>query len=309
MVSADRTGSGLRRATGANSKTMGPSEELILDEACFHRLAELFREEVGMLIAPEMRASVERRLKERVLSLGLTSFSDYCRLLRSPEKNRAEIDEAIDLVTVNETYFFRAPQQLLALQTELFPVLAAEPGRHTIRMWSAGCSTGEEAYSLAIASLDSDLPSNIEVRVLGTDVSRRCINFARRGVYGRSAFRATPRETVLRHFIPEGDEHRVSESLRDRTSFAHMNLLDGARASMIGRMDVIFCRNVFIYLDEPARHRAVDVFYERLAPGGFLLLGHSESLLHMTTRFEHCHLRDELVYRKPLSIGRSAPRR
>ncbi len=142
------------------------------------------------------------------------------------------------------------------------------------------------------------------MRVFGSDISRRCVAHARRAVYGPSAFRAIPHELRRRYFTDRADGAHVVEDLRSMCQFGHLNLLDVPRSSVVGRVDVIFCRNVLIYFDEASRRRVIDSFYERLLPGGYLLLGHSESLLNLSTAFELVHLKDDLVYRKPLSSTR-----
>lgn len=286
---------------------MNDAAELHLDEAAFRQLAEVLRGEIGLLVAPEMRPTLERRLRERVLALGLPSFAEYARLLR--ERQRAELDEAIELVTVNETYFFREALQLRAFQADILPALLENKSSRRVDVWSAGCSTGEEAYTIAITLLEADLPSAIAARVLGTDISRRCIAHARRGVYGRSAFRSTPAELRHKYFVSRPDGEHVSPEVKAMTSFSQQNLLNPAKGALVGRMDVVFCRNVLIYLDDPSRARLLELFHERLAPGGFLLLGHSESLLNVDSPFEHVHLGGELVYRKPRAPSGGASER
>jgi chemotaxis protein methyltransferase CheR len=247
---------------------------------------------------------IERRLRERVASLNLSSFGEYYQLLRYHEQGRAELDEAVDLCTVNETYFFREEHQLRALKNDILPMLMkATPGRERLSIWSAGCSTGEEVYTIAIATRESWATSG-EVRIFGSDISRRCVAAARRGVYGGSAFRATSPEMRRRYFVERPDGAHVVEELRSLCHFGHLNLLDASRAAIVGRVDVIFCRNVLIYFDDASRKRVIEMFYDRLLPGGFLLLGHSESLLNVSTAFELVHLKDDLVYRKPLNASR-----
>jgi chemotaxis protein methyltransferase CheR len=208
-------------------------------------------------------------------------------------------------VTVNETYFFREDYQLRAYQQEVLPMLLATE-RDRLSVWSAGCSTGEEVYSIAIATLESAVlnGARCDVRVFGSDISRRCVAAARRGVYGPSSFRATPPEMRRRWFSERAGGVHVSEQVRASCQFGHLNLLDSVRAAVVGRVDVIFCRNVLIYFDDVSRRRVIDMFYDRLLPGGFLLLGHSESLLNVSTAFELVHLREDLVYRKPKSASR-----
>jgi chemotaxis protein methyltransferase CheR len=150
---------------------------------------------------------------------------------------------------------------------------------------------------------ESGLFSGKSVRVFGSDVSRRCIAQARRGVYGPSSFRAMPPELRRRYFDEQRDGAHVVDELRAMCQFGLLNLLDGPRTSVVGRVDVIFCRNVLIYFDDASRRRVIDMFYDRLLPGGYLLLGHSESLLNVSTAFELVHLREDLVYRKPATVG------
>jgi chemotaxis protein methyltransferase CheR len=151
---------------------------------------------------------------------------------------------------------------------------------------------------------DSGLFPGRSVRVFGSDISRRCLSHARRGVYGPSSFRTIPADFRRRYFVDRADGAHVADDLRSVCQFGHLNLLDTPRSSVVGRVDVIFCRNVLIYFDDLARRRTIEMFYERLLPGGYLLLGHSESLLNVSTAFELVHLREDLVYRKPLSSAR-----
>lgn len=276
---------------------------LLPDE--FQRLRDLFNKHCGLQFGPEARTSMERRLRERVVVLGLSSFAQYHEYLRFHSRGRVELDEAIELITVNETYFFREDYQLRALTAEIVPMIVRAGGaKGRLSIWSAGCSTGEEVYSIAIAAREAGATDRREVRVFGSDISRRCVVTARKGVYGASSFRATPPELKRRYFTERPDGFHVVDELRSLCQFGHLNLLDSSRAAVVGRVDVIFCRNVLIYLDEESRRRVIDIFYERLSPGGFLLLGHSESLLNVTTAFEIVHLREDLVYRKPAATLR-----
>lgn len=276
-----------------------------LDE--FRLLRDLINRHCGIVLATEQRPVIERRLRERLSTRGLHSFGEYYQLLRSSEHGRDELDEAIDIITINETYFYREDYQLSALQNEILPILRRSPMNRTdMSIWSAGCSTGEEVYSVAMLACEAGLAGGTEIRVFGSDISRRCITHARRGVYGPASFRALPMYLKRKYFLERPDGFHITEELRQWCQFGHLNLLEPAKASVVGRADVILCRNVLIYFDDVSRRRVIDMFYERLVPGGFLLLGHSESLLNVTTAFELVHLRDDLVYRKPLSASRIA---
>jgi chemotaxis protein methyltransferase CheR len=273
----------------------------------FRLLRDLFATRTGVHFGPESRFTLERRLRERLTVRKLSSFSEYHHYLRFGAQAAAEWDEAIDLLTTNETYFFREERQLRAFQNELLPMLREQAKvRRRFTVWSAGCATGEEVYTIAMILHASGLfPRDVgeddrwDVRVYGWDISRRCVTAARRAVYGESSFRATAPEARSAFFDARAGAWHVKEAVRALCHFGQMNLLDEDRTRALGQPDAIFCRNVLIYLDARARKTAIDALYERLQPGGVLLLGHSESLLNVSTAFELLHLRDDLAYRKP----------
>jgi chemotaxis protein methyltransferase CheR len=265
----------------------------------FRLIRDLVSAHAGISFGDEALPIVERRLRERVDALGLTSFGEYYRFLRLSMGGEAELGEALDLLTNNETYFFREDYQLRALRDEVLPEIAQSKVQKSLSVWSAGCSTGEEAYTLAIVIAQSGLFDEWQVRVYGSDISRRCVAAARRGVYGPSSFRTTPAETRRSCFVEQPDGTHVTDAIRGRCHFGHLNLMDTERVRLIGRVDVVFCRNVLIYFDQRSRRRVIDMLYERLLPGGLLFLGHSESLLNVSTAFELVHLSEDLVYRKP----------
>ncbi len=301
----------------------------------YRLLRDLVSERLGIWFAPEARVSLERRLRERLLVRGLSSFADYYQLLKYGHLAAEEWEDAAEVLTTHETYFFREDYQLRAFRDELLPMFAKRlsvgappsarsgPTSRRLRMWSAGCSTGEEAYTIAILALESGLfdpKDGWEVRVYGSDLSKKCIAAARRGTYGPSSFRSTSDREKRAWFAPtrppEGGEEDmlgVSPEVRALCQFAQMNLLDDERTQLVGPCDAIFCRNVLLYFDTASRRRVIDMFYERLVPGGVLLLGHAESLLNVSTAFELLHLREDLVYRKPSTavadpvVGGSAP--
>ena len=274
----------------------------------YRLLRDLVSERLGLFFGPELRSSLERRLRERLGVRGLSSFADYYQLLKYSPLGAEEWDEAAELLTTHETYFFREDYQLRAFQQELLPALAKKE-RKRIQIWSAGCSTGEEAYTIAMLILDSGLFEPLadwEIRVHGSDLSKKCIAAARRGIYGNSSFRVTSDELRTRWFLPSATEEGksgVTATARSLCHFAQMNLLDEERTHLVGKCDVIFCRNVVLYFDAAARKRVIDMFYEQLVPGGVLLLGHAESLLNVSTAFELLHLKEDLVYRKPTATS------
>lgn len=243
---------------------------------------------------------VESRLCERVLYLGLNNFDDYYRYLTYHPNGDSEIEEAAEILTTNETYFFREEYQLRSFVSEILPELHRKlAARKRLRIWSAGCSSGEEAYTIAMLVLESGLFKNWDVRIFGSDISSRMLARARRGIYGSSAFRSTPPDVVSRHFTEVAQGIRVNDDVRALCHFGRLNMLDEERIVFVGRADVIFCRNVLIYFDKRSKIQGISILYDRLNPGGYLLLGHTESLLNLSTAFELVHLREDLVYRKP----------
>jgi chemotaxis protein methyltransferase CheR len=285
-----------------------PFDTIALKPEEFRLLRDLFAARTGLQFGPEARFTLERRLRERLMVLKLATFAEYHQYLRFGARAPEEWDEAIDLLTTNETYFFREQRQLRAFQHELLPMLHERTrGRRRIAVWSAGCATGEEVYTIAILIHGSHLfprdPSGSarwDVRIYGSDISRRCVAAARRGVYTESSFRVTSLD-MRRAFFQERPDGgwQVADFIRQMCHFGQMSLLDEDRSRVLGKADVIFCRNVLIYFDARARKAAIEVLYDRLNPGGVLLLGHSESLLNVSTAFELLHLKDDLVYRRP----------
>jgi chemotaxis protein methyltransferase CheR len=255
----------------------------------------------GILVREDMKFVMERRLWPRLEALGLRDFTGYHRYLRYDAQRREELEAAVEALTTHETYFFREPGQLEAFSEEVLPVLQQRNAAlKRVRIWSAGCSTGEEAYTLAMLLRQSRRFEGWDVEVHGTDISRRVLATARRAEYGPSSLRVAPPEQVARFFIPLGaNKVRVKDEVRAWVSFGQLNLLDAEACQLVPRMDAIFCRNVMIYFDLPARRRVLQSFHERLVPGGYLLLGHSENLLNLGADFELVHLHGDLAYRRP----------
>jgi chemotaxis protein methyltransferase CheR len=283
---------------------------LLPDE--FRLLRELINRFCGMDFSDDAVFLFERRLRDRLRDLGIDDFTSYYHHLRYHPNAKTEIEAAVDALVTNETYFFREEYQLRAFRYEILPELKerlTQEGRNSLTVWSAGCSTGEEVYTLAILIDESGLFGGWDVRVFGNDISRRVLAQARRATYAGSSFRAMPPQYEP-YFIEAREGQQVIPHIRAMCHFGHLNLLDRDRSGLIGRTDAIFCRNVLIYFDERARRQVIDSFYERLYPGGYLLLGHSESLLNSTTAFELVHLTTDMVYRRPRPRSQTAaPRR
>jgi chemotaxis protein methyltransferase CheR len=281
----------------------GQFRRLSLEE--FRLLRDVVYEHAGLVYDESAMMLFDRRLGERLEALGLPSYQAYYKYLRFDARNQQEIEEAIERLTTKETYFFRQEYQLRAFQSELLPRLQqVNASSRRLLVWSAGCSTGEEVYTLAALILESGRFEGWDVRVIGSDLSKQCVAHARRGVYQAGALRATSARDKARYFHEQADGFHVVDSVKKMCQFGQMNLFDVGRGNLVGRVDAIFCRNVLIYFDVRSRKRVIDNLYQRLIPGGYLMLGHSESLLNLSTAFELVHLRDDLVYRKPVGAER-----
>jgi chemotaxis protein methyltransferase CheR len=286
-----------------NQLRLSPHAELGPEE--FRLLRDLVYEHAGLHYDDDAMFLFERRLGDRIEALGLDDFYAYYKFLRFNPQGPGELEEALERLTTKETYFFRQEYQLRAFRDQLLPELkGANIERQRLAIWSAGTATGEEAYTIAILLLESNLFDGWDVKVVGSDICRGSVTAARRGVYRETAFRTTPPELRTRYFVESHGGAEVAPELKKICHFGQLNLMDSSRSLMVGQVDVIFCRNVLIYFDMKSRRRVIDGFYDRLVPGGYLLLGHSESLLNVSTAFELVHLREDLVYRKPRAARR-----
>jgi len=266
----------------------------------FRLLRDLIHAHAGLYFREDMQYLLERRLAPRLRLLGLASYGAYHRHLRYDPQRATELEAAAETLTTNETYFFREPLQLQSFSEEILPELArARAEEKRLRIWSAGCSSGEEAFTAAILLRSSGLFASWDVHVLGSDIARRVLAVARAGCYGAHAFRGVEAEAMIRWFRPSGERWTVDDDIRRMVSFAHINLLDDGAVDQVDPVDCIFCRNVLIYFDLDARRRVLKSLHRRLRPGGYLLLGHSESLLQVTADFEMAQLKGDLAYRRP----------
>ncbi len=266
----------------------------------FRLIRDLICDYCGIFFPDSMKFLVERRLQPRLPVYNFTSFRDYYRVIKYGLEGEREFDEIVERVTTNETYFFREEYQLKAFTDEVVPILAQghDPTRRR-RIWSAGCATGEEPYSIAMVLAEAPAARGMAFEIFGNDISRKVLRTARAGVYTLGSFRATDPARQERYFARDGRTFSLRDDIRSQVTFGHLNLMDEASLALIANVDVIFCRNVMIYFHPQARARLLATFYKKLRPGGFLLLGHAESLLNESTAFEMVPLTHDIVYRRP----------
>jgi chemotaxis protein methyltransferase CheR len=275
------------------------AKDLTLEE--FRRFRDLLHHQSGIYLEESKVDSLRISLVTRATRLGYTTLADYYAAL---ERDEHEFNELLNLVTINETSFFRFPQQFDALRDRVLPeIMASKPSNsRNLRIWSAGCSTGEEPYSISMTLLDMSLDGlGWKPQVLGTDVSTKALAHAKAAVYGKRSMMNVPEDVVARHYspVPVGG-YRVADRVRSLVDFGYHNLIrEPYPLSLMGNWDVIFCRNVTIYFRLESTRRVVSNFFESLNPGGYLFIGHSETLTSISDDFEPLEIGGVFLYRKP----------
>ena len=280
-------------------------EEVIpLPEEVFRLVRDIIKDYCGLYFDDGSRYLLEKRLSRRVKNHHLNDFRDYYRYIRYDTRAEEELSAIMDVLTVNETYFFREQKQLKAFSEEILEELkVVNRDKRTLRIWSAGCSTGEEPYTIAMLINEKGTFDGWDIEIHGSDINQRVLQTARRGVYRKNSFRTTEPYFLGKYFVEDDGSYRISDAIKKYVNFSYLNLLDPFKSKFLGKMDVIFCRNVLIYFDIASRRRVIDNFYDRLVDGGYLLLGHAESLINISTAFTLKHLKHDMVYQKPAQQG------
>ena len=274
----------------------GQRREFELGDKEFRFLASFMSRETGIVLSEHKRDMVCGRLVKRLRALGFREFSQYCDMLRGP-KGVAELENLVNAITTNITHFFREPHHFEHLRTQvLIPRLTEQPRRPRVRIWSAGCSSGEEPYSIAMTMADALKGCDgWDALVLATDIDTNVLHRAKVGLYPLSAVDHIP-ETYRKRFLRranDGDKIQISEDVRRLVRFRRLNLHDNW--PMKGAFDAIFCRNVAIYFDKPTQRHLFNRYADHLLMGGILYLGHAESLIGVSDRFEAV---DKTAYRR-----------
>jgi len=297
----------VKPAVSAPPSLLKHMHSVTMTDAQFMEFRDLLHDFCGIYFNDDMKFILEKRLVRRLEAIGVGNFSEYMDIIKGVKGKNGELGEAINILTTNETYFFREKFQLKAFKEEILPSIQKEKLRkkdRKLRIWSAGCSSGEEVYTIAILVEESGLFDGWDVKVLGSDISTRVLERAERGVYSSNSFRETSENYMDNYFIcSSSDDCRVVDRLKRLVDFRKVNLVNSDEVFSTGAFDLIFCRNVIIYFDIEAKRRVIDYLLAVLNPGGYLLLGHSESLLNISTKFDLVHLKSDMVYRKPVLAG------
>jgi len=268
--------------------TVVASGEFEFSDQDFQHIRRIINEVAGISLADSKRELVYSRLSRRLRQLGLRRFEDYCTLLESGA-DTAELSEFVNALTTNLTSFFREPHHFDFLAGELLPTLVRERGltNRRLRIWSAGCSTGEEPYTIAMVVRETLPTAGWDIKILATDLDSNVLSTAQRGIYDWDRVKDLPEARRRRWFLKgcgarEG-QVRVAPALCDLITFRRLNLME--EWPMSGAFDIVFCRNVVIYFDKPTQRVLFDRFADRLIEQGYLFVGHSESLFKVTERF------------------------
>jgi chemotaxis protein methyltransferase CheR len=275
-------------------------QQISLSDEVFRLLRDMIYEISGIYFSEDSKFIMESRLQQSVKRKQFNDFRDYYYYLKYDQKRDEELSSLIDIVTIHETYFFRESQQLQTFSQEILPELAQmEEKTKRLRIWSAGCSTGEEPYTLSMLMLENPLFQNWAIEIYASDISQNVLQNARRGIYQPGSFRVTDPSFQKKYFTKESSGFKISDQVKRNVTFLHLNLNDREKWILLPAMNVIFCRNVIIYFDLAAKKRVIEGFYGKLKEGGYLLLGHSESLMNLSTHYALRHFKNDLVYQKP----------
>jgi chemotaxis protein methyltransferase CheR len=276
--------------------TQTAEQEFELTDPEFQRLRQLIHRQTGIALSEAKRELLYGRLARRVRKLGLESFAQYCRVLE--DGAAGELQELTNAITTNLTSFFREDYHFKQLAEEAFPQIEVERTlTRRMRVWSAGCSTGEEPYSLAIVMREAlKHLRNWDIRLLATDIDSKVVATAAAGVYAAERIMGVSAARRAKWFLPAAARpgfYSASDELKSLITFKQLNLLDPW--PMKGIFDVIFCRNVVIYFDKPTQRALFERMADLQEPGGWLFIGHSENLLNVTRRYK---LVGRTVYRR-----------
>ena len=275
-------------------------EPITITEEEFRKLAEFLYRRTGMVFNETKRYYVERRIMDRMAATSSATFAHYFMVLRGEARN--EVEHFINAFTVNETYFYREEHQLECLARDLLPerVRGKRKGE-PIRIWSAPCSTGEEPYSIAMWLLENwPQVDAYDIEIVGSDIDTQVLEAAANGIYGKRALMRLSPDIVEKYFRPLDEQRwQILDDLRGSVQFSRVNIMETRETRPQGRFDVIFCRNVLIYFDDESRRLAAENLFENLLPGGYICLGHTESMSRISPLFEVCRFSDAIVYRRP----------
>jgi chemotaxis protein methyltransferase CheR len=284
------------------SKTITLERETRIDDEAFRNLRGFIYEQSGIFIGDNRKYLLENRLANRLRELNLKNFNEYYYFLKFDPDRKKELSKLFEVITTNETSFFRNPPQIAVFQEKVLPeILESQRATRTLHIWSAGCSTGEEPYTLAIVCHEvlGNAIASWNIRITANDLSDAVLHAARRGVYTEYSLRTTPPQIIAKYFHSEGGgRFRIKEDVQRLVHFGQINLSDRLQVRRVERSHVVFCRNVIIYFDDDMKRRVLSGLYDNLLPGGYLFLGHSESVHNLSRAFRPVQHPSCIIYQK-----------
>ncbi len=271
----------------------------------FIKIRNLIYEKAGIFFETKKIYFVSKRLENRLTTLKIDDFSQYYNLLKYEDRSGEELQNFINLLTTNETYFFRESAQLDVFLRYCLPEIAElkkQRGQNQIRIWSAGCSSGEEPYTIAIMLVEHfKRLSEFNIEITATDIDTNILQQAKSGEYNERSLKDVAPDIINKYFSRNSNGlFKLSDRIKQMVRFGHLNLFDHQKMRLIRNIDFIFCRNVLIYFDDFSRKEVVANFYDSLNPGGYIYLGHAESVSRINTAFQIKKLNDFIVHQKPL---------
>jgi len=272
-----------------------------ISEVDFEKFREFFYRKTGIQFEPSKRYFVDKRLVERIELTGSETFRSYFTKLRF-EASGEELQHLTNLMTVNETYFFREEYQFQCLVKSILPdITSRKSDSSPIRIWVIPSSSGEEPYSIAIYLLENwaDI-NNWDVEIISSDIDTKILAQARKGLYSQRSVQHLPEKLLRKYFKRSAEDYQICDDLRAAVEFTRVNLSERAETRAYRNFDVIFCRNLLIYFDDVSRKTAAETFYDALNPGGFICLGHSESMSRVSSLYKVRKFPEAIVYQKPV---------
>ena len=271
--------------------------KMILTDELFDKFIKLIYKKTGLHYEYNKKYFVQKRIEKRAELLKMEALNDYFMMLKFSDDS-SEFYRLINDLTVNETYFFRDFPQLRNFAEDVLPLFAKEnENRKKIKIWSAACSTGEEPYTLFIILQEMlENPVEWEIQTIASDINNEVLQSARNGLYDSRSIKDMPPEYLEKYFTKHLNKYLINPNVRKAVSFKQMNLMDENQMSNISGCDFIFCRNCLIYFDDVSRKNVVSSFYESLNPGGYLFLGHSESVGRISSNYKAQRIGDTTVY-------------
>lgn len=274
-------------------------DKITISDQDYARFSEYFYRKTGILFENSKRYFVDKRLVERVEATESHSFLSYFSMLRFSQGD-SELQTLINLMTVNETYFFREEYQFKCLVNSMLNELITHKKPHEpIRIWSVPSSSGEEAYSIVIYLLEHwPALQQWDVEVISSDIDTDIIHKAEKGIYSQRSVQNLSDTLLKKYFRKVRDGYQIIDDLREAVQFTRVNLMNEQSVRGYQQFDVVFCRNLLIYFDDVSRRMAADTLYDALNPGGFVCLGHSESMSRISPLFKVRQFADAVVYQK-----------